>query len=156
MQPPPLDRNCPPFATVPLPRISNGPVQLNTLLEYHPNPMIDLNVAFDEPAVFPPTTSLTIRTPFSTTPIVVLRQGHIIRVKDVLFSIYNALCQATQPYNGTRPDSHLFSTNHYNNGGMASPYTPEQLITSFLCNRCQWEGLRESSSAPDVWVLHIR
>ncbi|KAJ2915761.1 hypothetical protein MD484_g4640, partial [Candolleomyces efflorescens] len=124
--PPPLDYAQSPYGTVPLPPMASGRMELNPMLEHAPAPLINyiltqgpasatldtrrriaMSCSFDQPATSPATSSLIIRTSFSTAPVVVQRFGAAITVRDVLTKVYEHLNKCAYEQMHPRPTAGL-------------------------------------------------
>ncbi|KAJ2922965.1 hypothetical protein H1R20_g14142, partial [Candolleomyces eurysporus] len=171
--PPPLDYARSPYATVPLPSMASGRMEINPMLEYTPAPLIyyiltqapasaaldtrrriAMACSFDQPATSPATTSLIIRTSFSTAPVVVERFGAAITVRDVLTKVYEHLQACAYEQMHPRPTAGLLDP--YRQHDIGSEAYVQQGMVRLLGNKLRWAGLSPSTTERDVWILHVR
>ncbi|KAF6764513.1 hypothetical protein DFP72DRAFT_872069 [Ephemerocybe angulata] len=172
-QPPRLNHAMSPHATVPLPSLTNGRMEVNPVLEYAPTPMVDWDLtspssfatfdarrrsarsrSLEEPATYPCATSVTIRTPFSSRPIVLQQFGATITVRDVLTGVHEHLRQCAYEAVSPRPRTSLLEPQAQ--FGMVSEAQIQHALRQLLGRKSRWAGLSPSRTEPDVWHLHVR
>ncbi|KAJ3539127.1 hypothetical protein NMY22_g4873 [Coprinellus aureogranulatus] len=154
MEPPMAPR----MHTVPLPRLSEEHVDINPLLERVPNSWIEWDLTtsprhatldsrrratsqypFNEPATRPFLPSVTIRTPFSTRPVVIHRYGSLITVADVLTRVHEHLRECASEAISPPPMTGPLGVPQHS--GMVSEAQIQHALAQLLGRKSRWAGL---------------
>jgi len=181
--PPSLLYSKSPYTFIPLPRLYNGPVLINPLLEYSPVPMIEYDVALpatfatlnsrrrealerslDEPAASPAMSSLTLCSPSFPKPVIAFprnAQHPFVTVRDVLAAVHDAIRVFAIEFHDPPPTYNLWGSptervqTHQSQAAISDAHV-RQLIMEFLPGGSIWAGISPSPAEPDVWILHVR
>jgi hypothetical protein len=181
--PPSLLYSKSPYTFIPLPRLYNGPVLINPLLEYSPVPMIEYDVtlpatfatlnsrrrealerSLDEPATSPAMSSLTFCSPSFPKPVIAFPRNAphpFVTVRDVLAAVHDAIRVFAIEFHHPPPTYNLWGSPAERAQAHPSPASisdahVRQLIMEFLPGGSIWAGISPSPAEPDVWILHVR
>ncbi|EDR07444.1 uncharacterized protein LACBIDRAFT_327950 [Laccaria bicolor S238N-H82] len=181
--PPSLLYSKSPYTFIPLPRLHNGPVRINPLLEYLPVPMIEYDVtlpatfatlnsrrrealdrSLDEPATSPATSSLTLCSSSFPKPVIAFpnnAQHPFVTVRDVLAAVHDAIRVFAIELHHPPPAYNLWGSpigrvqTHQSQAAISDAHV-RQLIMEFFPGGSIWAGISPSPAEPDVWILHVR